>query len=648
MPKVRSLTPEEFKKILYRRFEGAKKFRALLESIWKTNANIVMNDKGALRDQFNLTFDNVIELESGEVDTGASEIGLNLTFKHLRFFHSQLAANPPSVVARPTSSDPSDQRKADAADRMCRHAMKNGNYQEKVDQMSLNMLMFGTGYLKQVWDPDLGDTYDFTEETGEITMEGDICAYSPAITDLWLDPDVATWDKAKYTIERHKMPLEEAIFKWPEFEKELGGISEKMEDSLKQSLFTSKSDEVEPMVDIYEYYERGMPVNGMAGRHCYFLEDYTLLGPLKRNPHYQRGLPYHIFTYIDVPDMIYGKSVVEYVSTPQDMLNRLNSSILDNIQAHGVIRFMCPDNADIEDEAVSNSAWDWIKYSGPNPPHFAPAPQLMPDIWKFKESMELYIQDAFGINDSMLGIQRREQSAVSQQTSIESGTMIHRRLWKKYNMAIESIYRDYLGLVKENWDTPRVVLVMGKNKAFEAAELKGADISGGFDLDVDYGVSLPIDPNMRREAIMLLTPLFKEAGMSAKSILQKMKLNDLEGIQDILELSRDRQREEFDEMIANYREGTPIYIEPKEIQEHQGRLDYSYEFVETGEFKYLEEPLQELIYRQIRDREAMLQAQMQPTPASDASVTAAGMPGVEGAIAPEVGTQVDLEQLGIT
>ncbi len=645
MPRVKSLTPDEFKRVLMRRFEGAKKFRGLLESIWKTNANIVMNDKGAVRDQFNLTFDNVIELESGEVDTGASEVGLNITFKHLRFFHSQLAANPPSVVARPTSSDPGDQRKADAADRLCRHAMKDQNYQEKVDRMSLSMLMYGTGYLKQVWDPDLGDTYDFNEETSDITMDGDICAYSPAITDIWLDPDVNTWDKAKYVIERHKMSLEDAVFKWPEFERALEGASQGSEEHLKQSIFSNKSEDVEPMVDVFEYYEKGLPVNGMAGRHVYFLEDYTLLGDLTKNPHYQRKLPYHIFTYIDVPDMIYGKSVVEYVSTPQDMLNRLNSSILDNIQAHGVIRFMIPDNADLEDEAISNSSWDWIKYSGTQAPHYAPAPQMMTDIWKFKDSMELYIQDAFGINDSMLGIQRREQSAVSQQTSIESGTMIHRRLWKKYNMAIESIYKDYLGLVKENWDTPRIVLVMGKNKAFEAAELKGADISGGFDLDVDYGVSLPIDPNMRREAIMLLTPLFKEAGMSAKSILQKMKLNDLEGIQDVLELARDRQREDFDEMIANYREGTPIYIEPREIQEHQGRLDYSYEYVETGEFKYLEEPLQELIYRNIRDREAMLQSQLQPAEGPDTSVAAAGMPGVEGALAPEVGS---LEKLGIT
>jgi hypothetical protein len=216
-------------------------------------------------------------------------------------------------------------------------------------------------------------------------------------------------------------------------------------------------------------------------------------------------------------------------------------------------------------------------------------------------------------------------------------------------MAIGSIYRDYLGLVKENWDTPRVVLVLGKNKAFEAADLKGADISGGFDLDIDYGVSLPLDPNMRREDIMLLTPLYKEAGMSAKSILQKMKLNDLEGMHDILELARDRQREEFDEMIANYREGTPIYIAPKEIQEHQGRLDYAYEYVETGEFKYLEEPLQELIYRHIKDREALVQAQMAPPEGAPAqNAVAAGMPGVSGAVSPEVGGEVNLEDLGIT
>jgi len=84
MPKVAQLTPEQFKAKLRRRFEGAKKYRELFESKWTENYNIIMNDMGGGFNQYNLTFDNVIELESGEVDSGDSEIGMNYAFKHLR------------------------------------------------------------------------------------------------------------------------------------------------------------------------------------------------------------------------------------------------------------------------------------------------------------------------------------------------------------------------------------------------------------------------------------------------------------------------------------------------------------------------------------------------------------------------------------
>lgn len=644
MAKVRALTPEQFKNILRRRFEGAKKYRSLFEPKWKENYNIIMNDVSRETDQLNLTFDNVIELASGEVDRGTLEIGMNYAFKHLRFFHSQLSANPPSVIARPASTDPDDHRKADAADRLVRHGMKDRNMNEVVDLMTWNTLWAGNGWLKQVWDPEKGDMVDFNEETMDAVMQGDIETYAPPVMNMWCDPDARRWSKVRYTIEKHTMPMEEALFRWPEYEKALTAQTQRKEGDVRQVVSEKTSADLEPQVNIFEYYEKGMPVNGMAGRHAFFLEDYTLLGEVKRNPHYQARLPYHLLTYIDIPDVVYGKSVVEYISHLQDMLNRLDSSTVDSIQSHGVIRMAVPDSAEIEDEAVSNSSWDWIKYSGQQPPSFIPSPALMPDIWRLREALVVAMQEIFGVNDSMLGIQRREQSAVSQQTAIEAGTMIHRRLWKKYSQTVECIYKDYLGLVRKHWSESRTILVLGKGKAFEAADIKGADIAGGFDIQVEYGASLPIDPNMRREAITLLTPLLKEAGMSAKAILQRMKLNDLEGILDRMELAADRQREEFDEMIAKFREGSPIYIEPKELQEHQGRLEYAYTYLETAEFKYLEPELQALIEKHVKDREGFVQQQAAPDP----NIQPAGMPGVGGALSPELQEEpVSLEGSGV-
>lgn len=631
--KVVSWGPEEWSVNLLRRFESAKEYRKQFESQWVQNLQTINTAASRGVDEATLTFDNAMEIESGDVDAGDSEIGMNYAFKYLRFFHSQLSANPPSVIARPTSSDPKDRRKADAGDRLVRWGMHAKGMQEIVDQMTLNMLQLGTGYIKETWDKDGGEAVDFNEETSEVELEGDISIYSPDSFKVWLDPDAKRKADVRYIFEELEYTLEEAIFKFPDSADTLRRHTTETND--RSNWFWKKTAVGEDKVRIIEYYEKGMPVNGLVGRHAYMLEDGTLIGSPGKNPHIHARIPYHILTYIDIPNQVYGKSTVDYVARLQEMLNRLDSSTLDAIQAHNVVRLILSGDQDIEDEDISNSNWDWVKVGGQGDIKYLQPPALMADSWRFRDQLVTAIQELYGINDSMLGIQRREQSAVSQQTAIEAGTMIHRRLFKKYEDVVEGIYKDFLGLIREKWTIPRTILVLGKEKAFEAADIKGADIAGGFDIVVEYGASLPLDPNMRRESIMLMMPVLKEAGMTSKQILAKMKLNDLEGIHDRAEMSADRQREIFEEMVANHEKGLAEYIAPKEMEDHAARLEYAYDYLESSEFKYLEDDLKAMIRQHVKEREGLAAAQAAPEPAAGGQPgLPAGMPGVDGALDP--------------
>lgn len=641
MPRiVDAPSPEQLKDKLVKRLDWAKEHRKKFERQWLANGQLLDNASGSMAMDATLSFDNAAELGSmGE----SAEIGVNYTFKFTRFIHSQLSANPPSVITSPTSSDPKDKRSADAADRILRHIRRDKNVQEVVDQATLKALKKSIGWVKVFWDPDKGDIFDFNDETREVTMEGDIDIYSPATEDVWIDPDATRWSEVKYTFERILLSEEEALFRFPEARDIIeANVQQKVKKKV-GSIDEAGDKKFEPQVEVYEYYEKGMPINGGVGLRAYVLDTGELLEPATKNPHYKAGLPLKALTYIDQEETLYSKSIVEYAAPLQDTLNRLDSAILDNIQAHGVVRMVLPAGAEIEDEAISNTPWDFIKISGNVPPHFINSPQLMPDIWRHRQSLVDAIQDLFGINDSMLGIQRREQSAVSQQTAIESGAAIHRRLFIKYSMFVEEIYRDCIGLVRENWDEPRTVLVLGKEKAFEAADIKGADVSGGFDFKVEYGASLPLDPNARREFILLNMPLLKEAGVSSKELLKLMKLDDVGGAFDRIELAGDRQREIFEEMEMYFRKGQPVYIPPEPMEDHLSRLEWARTYLETSEFKYLPEELKELIRRHVQDRMDMAASEVAPLPAPDLGVLPAGMPGVEGATAPTAGGPLEEE-----
>jgi hypothetical protein len=622
--KIIPWSKEDFSENFLRRFEDAKKHREMLESQWATNL-LTISPNGLSSDgDISVSFESRVELMPDNPTQGDSKINMNYAFKYLQFLHSQMSSNPPSAVIGPTSSDYSDVNAADAADRIVRWAIKQYNMQEVVDQMTLKTLVFGIGWVKIHWDEDSGDILDFDESTNEVITEGDIRIYSPDTTDVWVDPEARRLEDIRWIIERKTISLEEAKFLFPDNHEEIDAFKRDQEDR-SESLFYLRPKNYSlqiPMIDLYEMHEKGLHINGGVGRFATFLSNGTLLGEPGKNPHFNHELPYHGLTYLDHIGVVYGKSTVEYVARLQEMLSNIDSAMLDSIQAHGMVRMVV--YGDIEDEAISDSSWDWIKLSDPNGRvNFVNPPSLPGDMWNYRAQLYTAIQELFGINDSMMGIQRREQSAVSQQTAIEAGTMVNRRLFVKYSNIIEKTYRQFLGIVTDKWTTPKVIKVIGKEQEFRAAEVVGADISKGWDIKVEYGAALPLDPNMRREAIMLMWDQLKDAGFSSKQLLAKMKLDDLQGVFDRNERAGNRQYEQFKAMIESYNRGSPMLIEPQDLEDHAGRLEWAYGYLESREFHNLAPDLKEIIKEHIRKREAMVEEQAVPEQAP-----AAAPPGI--------------------
>jgi len=623
--KLKVWSPEEAEKELKRRLSNARRFRMRYESAWEQSERALFNTQG--RDSLpdaRYSFESDLDLNIGDVDSSNDTTGVNYLFRNFRYIHAQMSANPPSVMARPTSTDPSDRAKADAADRLVRHAIRAENMQEKIDLASAKTLLYGTGFMKVMFDPHQGDIIDRDPETGEFELEGKIDIYAPSTWDIWVDPDARVWSDARFVFERRVMPLEEAIFLFPDKEDMLRRASENK--TLQAGLeYADRVELDQETVEVYEYWEKGIPLNGMLGRFAYCLGDGRLLTPIMENPYAfspppdkedideRTGkvkympptayLPYHILTDIDIPDEVYGKSFCEYEAEIQEILNRIDSVTLDNVEAHGVARLVLPEGCEVAEDSITNSPWDIIKIKGNQPPFFQSVPTLMPDMTALRDRLKAGGDDLAGVNDSMFGQIQRETSGFSLQYATNQGNMIRRRLFNKYVMFVESIYKGYLNLVRKYWKEPRIIHVLGAEKAFEAVDVKGADIEGGFDLVVEYGQSLSLDPSTRREELLQLMPIFEKAGIDNKTILSMLKLNELESLYDINELSHQRQREIFQEMLASNK-----YIAPRELEEHKGMLNYAYRYVMTAEFKYLPEEQKVLIEQHVKDREQMAAA----------------------------------------
>lgn len=667
-------TPAQAREKLKRRLSNCLDFaQTRLHRQWEVNERTVYNADGSSAP---LGGDSGASGGNVAGDGGADDVevspsaGTNYSFKNLRFIHAQMSANPPATIPRPATSDPEDRRRARAADRVMRFALRQYGLQEKFDQSNLNCLVYGTGILKTVWDSARGDIVGCNKKTGALILEGDIAVKSISPWKVMFDPDAESWEEVRYAFEQITMSYEEALHRWPGKRKLLDGIlSERGEGDMMpeangvvyaSSFLNSNQAPKYESITVYEYWEKGMPSNAMLGRYAVCLPDGRLLQAPKPNPFSfapppsasdlakarrtgrpprrippTARLPYHIITDVDVPNRVWGKSFVEFEAPLQELLNRLDTVMLENLQAHGVARLLLPPGVEIAEGSVTNSPYDIVRLTSESgsqaEPKFMEPMPLPPSLSELRAQTKMGIDDMAGVNESMFGQQSREQSGFSMQYATNQGNVIRRRLFNKYVIQVESVYRGILDLARKHWRDERTIQVLGREKAFEVIDLRGADIDGGYDLVVEYGTSLSLDPMTRRQEIMALIPLLEKAEVPPRVILGMMKLGELDVVDDMILMADDRQREIFEEMFA-----TGSLIQPEEFQDHDNMLAYGLRFVMTSEFKYLEPDEKMLVREHIRARAAQAAAEKQPKqPGPGTPGPAPGMQQVPGAPAPE-------------
>jgi hypothetical protein len=647
------------KKILAMRLKAAKDYRRrLCEDQWRANERTAFggyDDLDNLQTQIREMTQDTENFDFGEL------IEINYAFKNLRFLHAQMSSNPPVATPRPESTDLEDRRAAKAADQCMRYFLRQLKLQEVVDQTTLDTLVYGTGVTRTGFNPDAGDIVEFDEETGDLVLEGEVEATRISPWYIYIDPAAQTQAEIRYMFEEIHLTAEEAKSRFPTKQhlfKKFGSRPNNVEpinSAPERSLLhvdtpEDKSDEFK----IYAYFEPGLPENGMLGRFCYCFEDGSLLTPPSINPNFFRQslslderkeyrkmqtepkkrpptayLPYHILTDIDVPGQVWGRSSLQYAGPAQNLMRSLDSATLEAVKAHGVARLVLPAGAKVSDDSISNSSVEVIQMETDGATgqiQFVSPPGMPPAMTELRNNMKMGVDDVMGVNESMFGQQSREQSGFAMQYAVNQGSMIRRRLFNKYVMYIESMYKGLLRLAIQHWDDEHTIKVLGDENAFDIVELKGIDLDGGYEIVTEYGTSLPLDPQARRDELLKLMPVFEKAGLDPKVLVENLKLAELESTQDILEMSRDRMKEMIDTMVAS-----KSFIPPRKHQDHAGMLAYCKEYVMTAEYFALEEEYKALIEQHMDAR-----AQMAATETPPAAPPGLGAPPAPAGAAPVV------------
>ncbi len=283
--KVITWDDDKTQKEVLKRFRNAKEARIYHEEKWMRNERTVYSTSSTLNMSYLQTsLESNFNIGLPGVDGSNAEMNASYSMKNLRFIHAQMSANPPSVAMRPQTSDQDSHRKADAADRIVRWALRHYKMQENVDILSLQCLLYGTGVLKTVWDSTKGDIIEFNEEADEIKLEGDISVSIPFIWNLYLDPDGRSSETVKWIFERTYMDYDEACNRWPDKEDLLKKAKVEQKEYTNRGRESQLQDNHYNCVELLEYWETGLPTNGYLGRHCITTMEGEVIQPVRPSP----------------------------------------------------------------------------------------------------------------------------------------------------------------------------------------------------------------------------------------------------------------------------------------------------------------------------------------------------------------------------
>jgi len=648
------------KRTLAQRLRAAKRRRDdVVAEEWRLARGTVFGD--GFSDSTMLQYMDGVDTEDFDI---SERIDVKYAFRNLRLIHSHMSSNPPVATARPESPDVEDRRAAKAAENVMRWMLTELDLHDKNDLANLDCLVCGTGITYTSWDTNAGDIECFDRATGEVTMKGALSIRRVSVDDFWPDADAISEDTMKHSFERIRVNEEEARSRWPDKWMLIKRAAKKPpeESDTSQVTMQERPQDAEPLYDLYLYFEAGRPENGMLGRFCVCTEEGVLIEGPDVNPNLafppptveaRRAArrageelpkpgdddddaplptaysPYQFITDIDVQDRFWGRSALYYVAPAQRLMASIDSATLEAVKAHGKATLLLPPGMKLPKDGYANTSLEILTPEDEGEPgrgeaKFIQPFGLPPAMTELRASMRSGIDDMWGVNENMFGQQSRETSQTGMQYSVNQGAMVRRRLFNKSVRFVRNQYKALLSLVVQHWDVPEAVQVLGPENAYDVVELMGMDLYCGYRIDVEYGTHLPLDPESRRDMLLKYMPIYQQAGVSQRSIVSALGMADLEYMQSLADLARDRAKEIIDRIIET---GVQQEMSSK-FQDHEGILAYMLEYVNTADFEKLDLPYRLLIDDHIDIRRKASAAER--TAASGAPGGGAATPGPGG------------------
>lgn len=459
---------------------------------------------------------------------------------------ARLTKNRPKYQVVPESNASDDKDAARLGEQVLDMLWHKEELNQKVIELFMWAQQAGHSYMKVSWDPMKGkELYSPGDDAPE--YEGDIRIDTVSAFEVFPDPLAKNLRDARWIIHAKVRKLDYFREQYPEKGDKVKAegawlLSAQYEQRI-NTLNTNRgtpqgniTQELENSAIELTYYEARSKKhpNGrmVVVASNVLLEDKEL--PVGE-------IPFVKFDDILIAGKYYSESVITHARPIQNQYNRLISKRSEWVNKMLAGKFITARGHELTSESINNQNGEVVTYTPvPNaaPPSAMDIPQMPSYVYKEEESLELMLDDIFGINEVSQGRAPGQGvtaaialSYLSEQDDTRIGVMSRR-----HELGMSRLGRLMLLYAEKFYKTPRLIKIAGPNKQFMVKSFEGADLKGNNDVRVIEGSTLPGSLTAKRDLILTFYQQGIMGDPADPKVREKvMKLTEFGDIEDLWE-----------------------------------------------------------------------------------------------------------------
>lgn len=504
---------------------------------------------------------------------------------------AKLTTSRPTFIVSPKTTEDEDQAAARLATQLFENVYYEDEMLETMTEAIFWMSITGTAFIKCYWDP-FGN---YGGQPGNIVMET-VDPFHVYIPD-WRQTNL---EKQPYIIHATTLTKDQVKFKYGKeiADKATTIAATDAPDRVMLTIDGSERQVLKDQVLIREYW--------IKPRFCQYLPQggvVTLVGDVMLSepqpwPYIHNKYPFTAFRHV-LTGEFYGESVVTDLIDLQREYNRTISQIVENKNQMGRPK-LTAQKGSIDPNKVSNEPGQVVLYNpGFERPLALDIPPLPQYIADHLTRIQNDIDDISGQHEISRGNTPSEVTAATaisflqEQDDTKLNPTTH-----NIETGLQKLGSQYLNLVVQFWDAPRLIEKTGKDQTFNAQFVQGSALQGHTDVQVEAGSAMPFSKAGKQAFVM---DLMKFGVIQPQDVLQVLELRGIEKAQEQYLVDYHQVLRENIKMQA----GGQVPVNAWD--DHQKHVALHNQFRKTQDFEALPDEIKTIFEQHIRTHEMQVQ-----------------------------------------